>query len=77
MLHVIVLQPALPGLVTDWTIQWMVDEKKLHHRFADCQNFRALGQYGHALRRLGVTGNLELRHLLDLDETHAAIAGDG
>ena len=77
MLHVIVLQPALPRLVTDWTIQWVVDEEKLHHRFADRQNFRALGQYRHPLRHRRVTGNLELRHLLDLDETHAAVTGDG
>src|SRR4029453_3499681 len=77
MLHVVVLQPALPRLVTDWTIQRMIDEEKLHHRFADRQNFRALGQYRHHISHRHVTGNLKLRHLLDLDETHAAVTGDG
>src|SRR5262245_7572860 len=77
MLHVIVLQPALPRLITDRTIQRMIYQKKLHHRFANRQHFRALGQDRHPFRRLGVASDLELWHFLDLDKAHAAVAGDG
>src|SRR5215471_15175315 len=34
MLHVVILQPALPRLIADRTIEGVVDEQKLHHRFA-------------------------------------------
>src|SRR5262245_46614355 len=77
VLHVIVLQPTLPRLITDRTIQRVVYQKKLHHRFANRQQFRALGQDRHPFCRLGVTSDLELRHFLDLDETHPAVTGDG
>src|SRR5262249_850494 len=77
VLHVIILQPTLPRLVTDRTIQRVVYQKKLHHCFADRQHFRALSQDRHPFCRLGVTGDLELRHFLDLDETHAAVTRDG
>src|SRR5262245_58262093 len=77
MLHVIVLQPTLPGLIADWTIQRVVYQKKLHHCFANRQHFRALCQDRHPFCRLGVTSDLELRHFLDLDETHAAVTRDG
>src|SRR5262245_6482114 len=77
VLHVIVLQPTLPRLVTDRAIHRVVYQKKLHHRFANRQDFRALGQDRHPFCRLGVTSDLELRHLLDLYETHTAVAGDG
>src|SRR5215475_2519236 len=76
VLHVIVLQPTLPRLVTDRTIHRVVYQKKFHHRFANRQDFRALGQDRHPFRRLGVASDLELRHFLDLDETHAAVTGD-
>src|SRR5262245_5515106 len=76
VLHVVVLQPTLPGLVTYRAIHRVVYQKKLHHRFANRQHFRALGQDRHPFRRLGVASDLELRHLLDLYETHTAVAGD-
>src|SRR5499433_3310474 len=77
VLHVIVLQPTLPRLVTDRTIQRVLYQKKLHHRSANRQHFRALGQDRHPFCRLGVTSDLELRHFRDLDETHAAVTRDG
>src|SRR5262249_57475988 len=76
VLHVVVLQPTLPGLVTYRAIHRVVYQKKLHHRFANRQHFRALGQDRHPFRRLGVASDLELRHLLDLYETHTAVAAD-
>src|SRR5688572_20107524 len=76
MLHVIVLQPALTRLIAYWTIDRMVDQKKFHHRFAHRYYLGALGQHRHALGHLGVAGDLQLGHLLDFDQTHAAIAGD-
>src|SRR5215470_2542633 len=77
VLHVVVLQPTLPGLVTYRAIHRVVYQKKLHHRFANRQHFRALGQDRHPFCRLGVTSDLELRHFLDLDETHTAVTRDG
>jgi hypothetical protein len=77
VLHVVVLQPALPRLVTDRTIQRVVDKKKLHHCLANRQNLGTLGQYQHPLHHLCVASDLELGHLLDLDETHAAVTGNG
>src|SRR5262245_26540477 len=77
VLHVVVLQPTLPGLITYRAIHRVVYQKKLHHRFANRQHFRALSQDRHPLCRLGVASDLELRHLLNLDEAHAAVAGDG
>ena len=77
MLHIIVLQPAFPRLVADRTVHRMIDEEKLHHRLPGGQNFRTLGQYRHPFSDLSVAGDLQLRHFLDFDETHAAVAGDG
>src|SRR5215510_2094738 len=74
--HVIILQPALPRLITDRAIQRVIYQKKLHHRLSNRQHFRALGQNRHPFRRLSVTSDLELRHFLNLDEAHAAVAGD-
>ena len=76
VLHVIVLQPAFAGLVADRTIHRVIDQQKLHHRFARREHLRALGQDRHAFRRLSVAGDLQLGHFFDFDEAHAAIAGD-
>src|SRR5688572_15120398 len=76
MLHVIVLQPALTRLIADRAIDRMVDQKKFHHRLAHRYYLGTLGQYRHALGHLCVAGDLQLGHLLDFDQTHAAIAGD-
>src|SRR5438128_1199405 len=76
MLHVVILQPALARLIADGTIERVINEKKLHHRFSDRQDFRALRQNRHTLRDHCVAGDLELGHLFDLDETHTAIARD-
>ena len=42
-----------------------------------CLGLVALRVDDHALGRLGVAGDLELGHLLDLDQAHAAVAVDG
>ena len=54
----------------------MVDEEKLHHRLPDRQDFRTLGENRHPFHRLGIASDLKLGHLLDLDQTHAAVARD-
>ena len=74
--HVVILQPALAGLIADRAVHRMIDQQELHHRFAHRQHLRALGQHRHAFRHLGVTGDLQLGHLFDLNQTHAAITRD-
>src|SRR5580765_4762094 len=48
MLHVIILQPALSGLIADRTVDRMIDEQELQNRLAHRQDFRTLGQDAHA-----------------------------
>src|SRR5215467_1823107 len=48
MFHVVILQPALPRLIADRTIEGVVDEQKLHHRFAHRQHLGTLGHHAHA-----------------------------
>src|SRR3712207_6334579 len=83
--HGLVLQVALAALVADRAVEGVVDEEELHHPFAGLLDGRRLGVYD---RRLAVgtgaaipdspgAGRNRLRRALQLDEAHAAIAGDG
>ena len=82
--HRLVLQVALAALVADRAVEGVVDEEELHHPFARLADRRRLGQ---DLRRLAVragpavahapgAGGDRLRRAFELDEAHAAIAGD-
>src|SRR3989442_119434 len=72
--HVVVLQVALPGLVAYGAVDRVVDEEELEGRAVGLHRLLAPGADHHALRDQGVAGDLELRHLLDLDQAHAAVA---
>ena len=83
--HGLVLQVALAALVADGAIERVIDEQELHHPFARLLHHLRLGEH---FRRLAVgtgtqvahrhgTARLRLgRSALDLDQAHAAIAGD-
>ena len=82
--HRLVLQIALAALVADRAIERMVDQQELHHPFARLAHHRALG-VDHLGRAVAVrrqvlhahrAGRLRLRHADDLDQAHAAVAGD-
>jgi hypothetical protein len=77
VLHVVILQPALAGLIADRTVDRVIDQQKLQDGFPRGQDFGTLRQDRHALGHLRIAGDLQLGHLLDLDEAHAAISRDG
>ena len=54
----------------------MVDEQKLEHRLLRPLHAVVGGMDDHAFGDPRVAGDLQLRDLLDLDEAHAAVAGD-
>src|SRR5262249_8679979 len=82
--HGLVLQVAFPALVADRAIQRVIDQQELHHPFARLAHHRRLGA---DRRRLAVwsrpavahaprAGSDRLGRALELDQAHAAIAGD-
>jgi hypothetical protein len=82
--HGLVLQVALAALVADRTVERMVDQEEFHdalagllHHFGAGEDLGQLAigagpQIVHGKR----AGGLRLGHALDLDEAHAAVAGD-
>ena len=82
--HGLVLQVAFAALVADRAIERMVDQQELHHPFARLVHHRRPGV---DLRRLALrarpavahapgAGRHRLGRALQLDQAHAAIAGD-
>ena len=84
--HGLILQIALSALITDWTIQRVVDEQKFHHPFAGFFHHRRIGfdnwqlpfwagaQIADLHRARG--GRLR-RTTHNFHQTHPAIASDG
>ena len=55
----------------------MVDQQEFHHAVARLAHHRRVGMHHHAVgHRHGAGGDRLRRRLLDLDQAHAAIAGD-
>ncbi len=76
--HRLVLQVALTALIADRAVQWVVDEQKFHHAAAGVAHHLAVGMDDHAVgHRIAAGGDRFGRRLLDLDQTHAAIASNG
>ena len=71
-----VLQLALAGLIADRAVERMIDEQELEHALARVLRRRRLRFDDHALGDGRRAGDRELRRLLDLNQTHAAHAGD-
>ena len=75
--HRLVLQVAFAALVADRAVERVIDEQELHHPFARLLDHRGVGA-----DRLAVGGGQRAARLRlgrpgrDLDQAHAAIAGD-
>ena len=69
-----VLQFALAARVADGAIERMVSEQQLDHCLASLAHFVAIGRDNHSFGDDGGARGLELRHLLDLHDAHAASA---
>ena len=74
--HCLILKRAFPPLVTYRTVQWMVNQEKLHGVLL-CL-FRDVRQslYNHAIGYWGGTGRERLRRFFNFDETHSAVCSD-
>jgi hypothetical protein len=67
-----VLQLALAARIADGAIEGVVAEEKLQGGFAGLGDLGSLGLDDHALGDRCGAGGLELGHLLDADDAHAA-----
>lgn len=74
--HCIILQPALPGLVTDRAIQGMIQQQKFLDSAARQVNFGIIDVYHQTIPDRRVARNLQLRNPLELYLTEAAGAVD-
>ena len=74
VLHVVVLEFALAGLVADRAIDGVVDEQEFEHRGLRRLGSVARGLDDHAVGHARVAADLQLGHLFDFDQTHAAVA---
>src|SRR5690606_39301998 len=69
------LQLALAALVADRAVERMVDQQELHHVALRTQRLVAACGDLHAVHDRRGAGRRRLRHLLDLDQAHAAEIG--
>ena len=67
-----VLQLALAAGVADGAVERVVAEQQLQRGLAGLRDLRGLGLDDHAFGDRRGAGGLELRHLLDADDAHAA-----
>jgi hypothetical protein len=74
MLEGIILQFTLAGFVADRAIEWMINKEKFHHILAAFDGFIRNRLHDHAFGDRRGAGNLQLPHLFNFDQTHAAIA---
>ena len=74
--HGLVLQVTFAALVADWAIERVVDQQEFHHAAAGVADHGGVGEDFHPLHhRIGAAGH-RLGGFFDLDQAHAAIAGD-
>ena len=71
-----ILQRALAALVAHRAIERMVDEQELEHARARLNHLGRIGDDHHAVHARRRARRLQLRHLLDLDDAHAARSVD-
>ena len=68
-----ILEVALSALIADRAIQRMIGQDEFEHRLVGVIDDRRGGPNGHAFGRHGAARGLELRHLFDFDQAHAAV----
>jgi len=68
-----ILQVAAAALVADRAVQRMVGQDKLQHRLVRLGDDGRRGAHHHALGNRRAARGLQLRRLLDLHQTHAAV----
>ena len=76
MRHVVVLQPAFPRLVTDWAVNGVMKQKKLHRVPDRLVHALGLGADFHAFGNRGRARRHQLWSALDLNHAHPATALD-
>ena len=74
--HRQVLQLTLTALITNGTIERVIDEQELHHRFLRLESFFTLRPDNHALRHRGGTSWKWFGGLVHIDQAHATVRGD-
>jgi hypothetical protein len=62
-----VLKVALPSLIADRAIQWMIGQDEFEHRLVGIVNDRRGSPNSHTLGRNSTARGLELRHPFDFD----------
>src|SRR5207302_9043279 len=67
-----VLQFTLAAGIANWTIQWMISKQHLDHALARLTNLIAVRGNDHAFGDARGAGGLQLRHLFDPHQAHAA-----
>ncbi len=72
--HVLILQVAFAGLVADGAIDGVVDEQELEGGAPGLVHLRCARVHHHTVGDDRVARDLELGHLLDFDQAHAAVA---
>src|SRR5262249_9277346 len=77
VVHVVLLELALAGLIAHRAVDRVVDEQELEDGLLGGDRLVALRVHDHAVAHPGVAGDLQLGRLLDLHQAHAAVAGDG
>ena len=74
VIHVVVLQLALAGLIAHRTIDRMIDEQKFQYRFLCSLAAIAGGVHHHSLRSTRVARDLQLGRFFHVDQAHSAVA---
>src|SRR5215469_2821546 len=71
-----ILQRTFAALVADWAVERVVHEQEFEHAGARLNHIRSVGRDDHAFGADRRARRLQLRHLLDLHDAHAARAVD-
>ena len=74
--HVVVLKPALAGLIAHRAVDRMVQEQKLHGVSNGLLNPRGVCSHDHAIGCRSCAGRHQLGKFFDFDQTHPAAAFD-
>jgi hypothetical protein len=76
MRHVVILEPALTGLIANGTVNRVMEKKEFHRITNRLMNTFRIRPDFHVVCDWGGTGWNQLRGSLDLNETHPAAAFD-